>query len=126
MISRLLKEKVYAYYILRNLYNQEIILSSENEETIDRKIKEIESRYENTPKEVFSLACFEQVIQGNPYNPISFVINRYTAKAGGGFDWDKSILGYSFWTHTLGMCDYRTAVELYNRTPEIKGINHVL
>lgn len=115
MINRLLKEKVDKYYILRNLYTQKIILSSENEETIDRKIKEIESIYEKTPKEVFSLACSEQVIQGNQYNPISFIINRYTGKANGGFDWDRSILGYDFWYKVLDKYQYHYAVKLYDK-----------
>lgn len=115
MISRLLKEKVYEYYTLRNLYTQEIILGSKDEETIDRKIKEIEHIYENTPKEVFSLACSEQVIQGNQYDPISFIINRYTGKDNGGFDWDRSILGYDFWYKVLDKYQYHYAVELYNK-----------
>lgn len=116
MISKLIKEKIDEYYLLRNLYSQKVIIKSKDETIVDFEMNSIKTMYNNIPKEVLSLACSEQVRQGNPYDPIMFAIHRYSGKIDGGFDWNRSILGYSFWTHTLGMCDYRTAIELYKQT----------
>lgn len=115
MISKLVKEKIDEYYVLRNLYSQKVIIKSKDETIVDFQMNSIKAMYNNIPKEVISLACSEQVRQGNPYNPIVFATDRYSCKDNGGFDWRKSILGYIFWTHTLGMCDYRAAIKLYNQ-----------
>lgn len=115
MISKLVKEKIDEYYVLRNLYSQKVIIQSKDEKIVDFEMNSIKTMYSNIPREVLSLACSEQVRQGNPYNPIVFATDRYSGKINGGFDWNISIMGYIFWTHTLGMCDYRTALKLYNK-----------
>lgn len=119
MISKLVKEKINEYYVLRNLYNQQVITISKDETIVDLEMNTIKTMYNNMHKEVISLACSEQVIQGNRYNPILFATGQYPSKINGGFDLDKSILGRNFWSNIIYERKYYLAISIYNAGLEI-------
>ena len=100
-------------YAIRNNYtNRCIHLSySYNDAFID--YKKLESKFYNIPRELLVLACSEQVLQGNEYNPIIFAKSLYADKNEGGFNWDQSVLGDKFWIRTLSHNKYDKAIELY-------------
>lgn len=107
-------DKNESKYAIRNNYTSKYINLSYSYNDALASYKNLESRFYNIPKEILILACSEQVLQGNKYDPIIFAQLLYTDKCGGGFNWDQSVLGNKFWIKTLSDHKYDRAIELYH------------
>ena len=72
-----------------------------------------EGEIKTLPLEIVSQMLYEQVKQGNPLDVSVFEAQSSGGKLNGGFDWEKSDQGRSFWIDVLNERNKETAVRKY-------------
>ena len=65
------------------------------------------------------LACSEQFLQVGKIDPVVFLVDKSASKYSGGFNWNDSILGRSFWVNVLLKKKYHLANMAYDTALKI-------
>ena len=88
------------YYIMDLISGRLIYFSKDFNKIYDLKTRILRS-YKVIGEKLLKLMCSEQFLQTGKIDPVVFLMNSSANKIDGGFNWDDSILGASFWVNVL-------------------------